>query len=133
MRRRRILSRRIEETLHGLVHRKLHGRERDAHRQCGRVRDVERLESFCPVDRLGAVEDCFMYRSAYLHALLDHYRGNQHELIYLPATNDSPSNGFMNASEAIVAAAPATAVPAAPCTPTFAPPVISLTNSYVPK
>lgn len=51
----------------------------------------------------------------------------------LKRTRDLPSKGFINASLEMVAAAPATAVPTTPCHPSFLPPLISLTNSYIPK
>jgi hypothetical protein len=44
-----------------------------------------------------------------------------------------PSNGFINASLAVVAIAPANAVPPTPRSPSRSPPATSLTNSYVPK
>lgn len=92
------------------------------------------------MDVFGAGDDRAVGRALELHTLFDDCGARAREVVVsllstgtdLP-TGDSPSNGFMKASLAVVAMAPANAVPPTPRSPSRSPPATSLTNSYVPK
>jgi hypothetical protein len=93
------------------------------------------------VDVFGAGDDGAVGRALELHTLFDDCGARVWEAVIslgfhgnrLVHRGGLPSNGFINASLAVVAMAPANAVPPTPRSPSRSPPATSLTNSYVPK
>lgn len=88
------------------------GGEGDAHGEGGRVGYIEGGEPFCGVDGSGAGDNGPVGGIADLHPLFDDWeRGNMSTLVSLLHRDrvNSPSKGFMKASEETVAIPPARA------------------------
>lgn len=96
------------------------GGEGNGHAEGGGIRDVKGLESFRAVDRPGTLPDALVDGAVNLHALLDHCIphvlenrsreiGGSRSQFGSVSWSHSPSNGFINASLAMVAEEPLTA------------------------
>lgn len=99
----------VHELGEGLVGDKLCGSEGNSHAEGGRVGEVEGLETLSAVKGFGALQEALVNGSVDLHSLLNHCFGLsayvQHRAKQVLFEN-LPSNGFISASLAIVAAAP---------------------------
>ena len=91
----------------GFVGHKLGGGEGNGHAEGGGVGDVEGLQPLGLVDAAGALGESLMNGAVDLHPLLDDWwRLAQVNQTRNKGCRNSPSNGFIKASLAIVAAAP---------------------------
>ena len=111
----RVVAPGIHELLHVFVHGELCGRERHRHGERRRVRHVESGYPFFSEDRARAGDDRAKFGLVHLHSLFyDCGEGGVSGFMMRPGLVPEkniapPSNGFMSASLAIVAEAPAKA------------------------